>query len=262
MKIKVVYLDVDDTIMVDHDFNSITKELRYQIKRLIDKGIKVRIATGRTYDSAKRILDELGINDITILYNGALAVDKDKNIIYDEGLSKEKIDKLIDLSREMEIHLNLYKDGMVHFEKETEIGMNYINQNKIKYEVTDLKKLPSSNKGIFMGDHEKLLKLKDRIEKEVKGVVAVFSKTYYLEVLSEGVSKGSALEHICKYENIDLSEVMAFGDQWNDLVMLKKAGYGYLMGNASDELKKHFSEDKITDTCLNNGVAKKLELID
>lgn len=261
MKVKVVYLDVDDTIMIDHDFKTITKELRFQINRLIKKGIKVRIATGRTYDSAKRILDELGINDVTILYNGALAVDKNKNVIYDKGLSKEKIDILIDLSREMGIHLNLYKNGIVYFEKETEIGMNYINQNKIKYEIIDLKTLHTSNKGIFMGEHEKLLKLKEKIEKEVDGVKAVFSKTYYLEVLTSGVSKGSAIEAICKYENIDLSEVMAFGDQWNDLEMLKKVGFGYLMGNATNELKKLFDEDKIIDTCLNNGVSKKLELI-
>lgn len=210
VEIKVVYIDVDDTIMRNHDFNSITSELRYQIKRLTDKGIKVRIATGRTYSSAKRILNELGIDDTTILYNGALARDKTGKIVYDEGLEKIKVDKLIDLSREMNIHLNLYNDEIVFFEKETEIGMNYINNNKIEYQIMDLKKLEKSNKGIFMGKYEELCVLKNRIENEVAGVTAVFSKPCYLEVLAKGVSKGSAIEHVCKLEKCRLKRCYGF----------------------------------------------------
>lgn len=260
--IKVIYLDVDDTIMRNHDFSTITKELRSEIKRLSEKGIKIRIATGRTFDSAKRILDELGLNDTTILYNGALARDSYGNIVYEENLNKEKVDKLIDLSRDMNIHLNLYKDGMVYFEKETFLGMRYINQNKIKYEIIDLKTLNQSNKGIFMGEYEELLLLKERIEKEVKGVSPVFSKTCYLEVLSEGVSKGSAIENVAKLENIELENIMAFGDQWNDLAMLQKVGYGFLMGNANEDIKKLFPKEKITESLEENGVANRLKEIE
>ena len=262
MKIKVVYMDVDDTIMRNHDFRSITKELRYQIERLKDKGIKIRIATGRTYASAKRILNELEIDDTTILYNGALARDKFGNILYEESLNKEKINKLIDLSREMKIHLNLYNNEIVFFEKETEIVMDYINNNKIDYKVIDLKTMKKSNKGIFMGEYEELCRLKNRIETEIEGVTPVFSKPCYLEVLSKGVSKGSAIEHVCKLEKIDLKYVMAFGDQWNDYNMLKNVGYGYLMGNAQEDLKEQFPNDRITETCEENGVANRLAEID
>ena len=104
--------------------------------------------------------------------------------------------------------------------------------------------------------------LKQRIEKEVQGVTPVFSKPCYLEVLSEGVSKGSAIEHIAKLEGVDMKDIMAFGDQWNDYYMLKKVGYGYLMGNAKDDLKEHFPKNRITESCDDNGVANRLMEID
>ena len=47
---------------------------------------------------------------------------------------------------------------------------------------------------------------------------------------------------------------MAFGDQWNDLEMLKSVKYGYLMGNATDELKKEFPKDRITLTNDEDGI--------
>ena len=55
---------------------------------------------------------------------------------------------------------------------------------------------------------------------------------------------------------------MAFGDQWNDYNMLKNVGYGYLMGNAQEDLKEQFPNDRITETCEENGVANRLAEID
>ena len=52
-------------------------------------------------------------------------------------------------------------------------------------------------------------------------------------------------DELKKYD-ISPEETMAFGDQWNDLEMLKFVKYGYLMGNATEELKQEFSKDKIT----------------
>ena len=49
-------------------------------------------------------------------------------------------------------------------------------------------------------------------------------------------------------------EAMAFGDQWNDLEMLKTVKYGYLMGNADEKLKEKFSHDRITLTNDEDGI--------
>ena len=74
----------------------------------------------------------------------------------------------------------------------------------------------------------------------------VFSKPHYLECLNKEVNKGLAIKELLKKYGISPEETMAFGDQWNDLEMLKFVKYGYLMGNATEELKEKFSDDRIT----------------
>ena len=54
------------------------------------------------------------------------------------------------------------------------------------------------------------------------------------------------MKELLKKYGISPEETMAFGDQWNDLEMLKFVKYGYLMGNAEEELKEKFSDDRIT----------------
>ena len=82
----------------------------------------------------------------------------------------------------------------------------------------------------------------------------VFSQPTYLEILNEGVNKGGAVRELLKQYGISADEAMAFGDQWNDLEMLKSVKYGYLMGNATDELKKEFPKDRITLTNDEDGI--------
>ena len=82
----------------------------------------------------------------------------------------------------------------------------------------------------------------------------VFSQPTYLEILNEGVNKGGAVRELLKQYGISADEAMAFGDQWNDLEMLKTVKYGYLMGNATDELKNEFPKDRITLTNDEDGI--------
>lgn len=261
MSIKRIYLDIDNTIMYNNDISTISDELIAEISRLKNKNIVVRIATGRIYDATKAILEKLNISDITVLYNGALAVDKDKNIVYREILNKETLDILVDLSHKYDIPVNMYNEDTIFFEKETEMGNDYIKLGIEKYEIIDLKTLNYTNKALYMGEHEVLVELEKEIKEKIKGVTTVFSRDYYLEVLSKDVSKGSAIKAISDMEGISLDEVMAFGDQWNDYDMLKTVGHGYLMGNASDELKEKFDNDKIIGKCKENGVANFLKSI-
>jgi hydroxymethylpyrimidine pyrophosphatase-like HAD family hydrolase len=60
-----------------------------------------------------------------------------------------------------------------------------------------------------------------------------------LDILPLGCSKGSALTHLAERLNIKMDEVLAIGDNWNDLSMLELAGRAVLMENAPEELKEH-----------------------
>lgn len=79
----------------------------------------------------------------------------------------------------------------------------------------------------------------------------------YLDVVQPGVSKATGIRVLMDAFGIDASEVMAFGDAGNDAEMLRLAGVGVAMGNASDELKS--IADLVCDPCEERGVLKVLE---
>ena len=86
---------------------------------------------------------------------------------------------------------------------------------------------------------------------------ATSSGINFAEITPAGADKGSALARLCKHLEIVPEEVVAFGDNLNDLTMLKWAGRGVAMGNALDEVKD--IADEVTSTNVEFGVARVLE---
>jgi hypothetical protein len=85
------------------------------------------------------------------------------------------------------------------------------------------------------------------------------SKPTYIEISHSSVSKKTAIEVLLNscYTNISMENIVAFGDNYNDIEMLKAVGLGVAVANAIEEVLQ--IADKITDTNKNNGVAKTLQ---
>ena len=77
------------------------------------------------------------------------------------------------------------------------------------------------------------------------------------EVTLSGVTKASAIDVLCEYLGVDISDTVAIGDGSNDIGMIKRAGLGIAMGNASDEVKA--AADRVTDSIENDGLAKAID---
>jgi Cof subfamily protein (haloacid dehalogenase superfamily) len=80
---------------------------------------------------------------------------------------------------------------------------------------------------------------------------------WYLEVLQPDTSKGKALEHLAKLHGIDQKDIMAIGDNFNDLEMMKYAHLSVAMENAPDEVKA--VADFVTNSNNDDGVARAIE---
>lgn len=258
MEIKAIFMDMDGT-MLKSDHKTISENLKNKLMELSNKGVKIFIATGRTFTSIKPYIEMLKITEPVITYNGAKIVDaKNGNIILEKPLNSEEIKKIVEFSRKEKIHLNLYINDKLTIENESIEGINYSKKAGIPYEVVNFDKVISSGdystKGLFLGEREKLNKLKENLEKEMPNLNFVFSQPTYLEILNKGANKGSAVLEILGKYNIKTSEAMAFGDQWNDYEMLKTVEHGYLMGNAEEKLKENFEKEKITLTNDEDGI--------
>ena len=79
----------------------------------------------------------------------------------------------------------------------------------------------------------------------------------YLFINSVGMGKARGMKILCDFYNIDIKDVIAIGDEMNDIDMLQEAGLGIAMGNAQEKVKEY--ADEIADTNENDGAAKVLE---
>lgn len=253
--IKAIFMDLDGTVLTsDH---KVSKNLIKKLQELEKKGVKNFVATGRTFASSKPFVNMLGIKNPVINYNGGRIVNPlTSEVIFEKPVKAQDVDKLIKISREKKIHLNLYMDDNLYVEHETEEGEKYSESVEIPYYVRNFDEFigKSSTKALFIAENSILLELKKELEEKLPHLNFVFSKPRYLECLNKEVNKGLAIKELLKKYNISEKETMAFGDQWNDLEMLKFVKYGYLMGNATEELKQKFSKDRITLSNNEDGI--------
>ena len=105
-------------------------------------------------------------------------------------------------------------------------------------------------------DREKLERLQNDIRNNFN-VHTSFSHTNFLEVLASGINKGTALEWLCNKKGISREEIIAFGDNYNDIEMIEYAGIGVAVGNAEESVKK--SADYVCLTNYEDGVGRFLK---
>lgn len=259
--IKAVFMDLDGTTL--REDLTISDNLKEKINEFEKKGIKFFVSTGRSYKSSKPYVEELGLRNETITYNGARIVPANciNNEIYEQPLSKEVVEKLIDVSRSKKIHLNLYNNDDLYVENNSKEAIAYAQGVGIDFILDNFDNFigKTSTKGLFIAENRILLALKEELENIISEVNYVFSKPNYLEVLNKNVNKGKAVQYVLEKHGISKENAVAFGDQWNDYEMLETVKYGILMGNAPEELKKKFSKNRITLSNDEDGIVYMLE---
>lgn len=256
---KLVVLDVDDTIV-----NS-KKELSIASKECIvaaqKKGIYVTLASGRMYQTMQSTAKNLSITIPLISCNGAL-IRNEERILNCENVDENIAKKVMTFFSERNKVLQLYtKQGLFTKEK-CPCTWSLEEQEGLPCSLLDEKTYDAFNKD--------LLKLLIRLypsevctyRKELKDsfgdkISAALSHNVYIEITNKEVNKGRAVAWLAKYLGVEQKNVLAIGDSPNDTSMLRWAGLGIAMGNASDEVKS--VADEITLSVDDDGVAKVLE---
>ena len=155
---------------------------------------------------------------------------------------------------------HLYLNDLVYAAGPSDLTEQYRRRNGLQVElVGDLVAFLASDpmKILIIGTPSDLLTVLAKIPTRALPVHAVFSEPTFLEILPQGSSKGMALEFLAPRLGIALAEVIAAGDNLNDLEMIRTAGLGVAMGNAPEEVKSH--ADYVTATNDNEGLAVVIE---
>lgn len=247
MKYKLLATDLDGTLL--NKDSIISKENIEAVKNARASGLNVVIASGRSHESIKPFNKILGLvddNAYGISFNGAVVYKaKNMEILFEKRLSSadcEKIYKVVKaFDKNAPMMLYTPQGDTFYFEIPDPSIAAYHKHTKIYSQlVPDLRSVSTEGaaKLIIQQEPALLQQLYAAIKAELAGVCELmFSAPHFLEFGVLGNSKASALIFLSSYLGIDISEVAAVGDNFNDMEMVKAAGFGVAVSNAVDELK-------------------------
>lgn len=257
--IKMLVLDIDGTIF-KKDYTA-TARVKNTLKALVLDGIKVVLCTGRMYAATKFIARELGLNTPVVCYQGGIIKDFLNN---DETLMEITMDvdlarEVISVLKERNIFFNLYVNDNLMVEKDDRLIRQYVDARNISYKVVgnceDID-LTGLNKILAIDDDPELIEnlQKEMAQRYKDKLYVIRSTTRFCEFSNPEATKGNAVRFLAGKWGFKKEEIMACGDQDNDIEMLLAAGTKVAMGNATEDLKK--IADYVTDTVDNDGVVK------
>ena len=265
MDYKLIVTDMDGTLLgSDHE---VTEENKKALKEALDKGIYVTVATGRMYSSAKSHISFLNSTIPIIACNGALIKDSITNkIIYSNYIDREKSLKILRILEKYKVYYQYYSEDLLMCKKIDKDNKNLIKIKKLMSSGVDLVFLSDLTEHIINNDILKVIVVEDEnlsiletITKELNKIEGLeITKSWFnnIEIMATGSDKGNAVKKLAEHLDIDKDNIIAFGDNYNDISMLEFAGIGVAMGNADEFVKSR--ADYITLKNSEDGVAKAL----
>lgn len=264
-KIKLVALDLDNTLF-DNE-KKVSAENRKAISRASEAGVKVVITTGRPLKAIGDLLQELGLDhplDYSITFNGGLIQRNDGHILAKKALTREEVSIIYKQLSSLDLPVDVLSGGTVYSIPSKTRSSLYPKANPLlNYKtIAHLDELPQDiiyNKVVAVTDANYLdQKIKCMPAMIFDDFEAFKSREIIFEVMPKNVHKAYGLEQLCQLLDIERQEVMAVGDEENDLTMIDWAGLGVAMCNAVDAVK---NVANVVTTRDNNhsGVAEVIE---
>lgn len=269
MKYKLIAIDMDGTLL--NSAEEVSEKNKEAILKATEKGISVVVSTGRIFSSATYFAKILNVITPVIACNGAYVSEYHRdNVIIENPIQKEDLKEIINILDRNDLYYHFYDDENFYTKDLEYNSLKYYEwnkkqdkDNKINIEIVkdplnfvekeDIKvyKMVTMDK-----DLDKVMKAREELSRN-ENIEIVSSWHGSLDIMYKGVSKGKALKQLCNLYNIKNDEVIAIGDNENDLSMLEFAGTSVAMGNGINLVKEYATF--VTDTNDNDGVAKAIE---
>lgn len=262
MTIQLIATDLDDTLL--RDDRTLSERVIQAIRKAREQGVHVTFATGRMPVSALPYVEQLGLDVPIITYNGAMIQEAlSGEILYRKVIPVETAREIVRWLLNQEVHLHVYRRDQVFVQKMNDWSMGYAKAIRVPVEETNLiellqREVDGIEKIILFGENKELEAWGEKIHKEFTGKVHITrSKPHFLELIHPEVNKGVALTALAKRLGINQENVMAIGDNLNDIEMIRCAGLGVAMENARQEVKD--AANVVTTSNQDDGVAQAIE---
>ncbi|HXB09019.1 MAG TPA: Cof-type HAD-IIB family hydrolase [Puia sp.] len=262
---KAVFLDMDGTLLrSDH---SVSDETIRTIQTLTRQGISVILVSARPVNAVLPTFRHLGLPDTSpvITLNGSYIVEKDQPI-FQAMVDPETTARVTDEVRPFKATIAYYlqrewfseiRDAWTdHEQKIMDVPIEVAPIASLVRDWTARKIGP--NKMMVMSEPDNITLIQQHLRSIYNGRLNIYpSKATYLEVMDTQGSKSNAVKFVSQRLGLTPAEIIAMGDNYNDVEMIQFAGMGVAMGNAPDDIKA--VADYVTDTNNNDGVRKAME---
>ncbi|MDP4206080.1 MAG: Cof-type HAD-IIB family hydrolase [Bacteroidota bacterium] len=267
MPIKLIASDLDGTLLDSN--KQITEYTRTIIRNSVRQGVIFAFCTGRISNELVEIVAELPEIRYAITCNGAYVIDLlTEKVIHNNLIPMNNVRNIYKSLAGFDMMFELYADGQVYTDEKCLADLN-------RYGLLYRKEL-IYNTRIGIKDFSDYIRKREEpvgkvnisfnnqlVRDQAKEIVSRYpyditcQKPINLEINREGVNKGYGLRKLAEFLNIERNEIMAIGDNNNDLSMLHFAGVSVAMDNAIDEVKR--AADYVTMSNDENGVAFAIE---
>jgi Cof subfamily protein (haloacid dehalogenase superfamily) len=278
-KIKAIAIDLDGTTLLPD--TSLGKRTAKTLKKLVSNGMQVIIATGRAVIASEKYRSAIGAQGPMVFFNGAEVVELPSGkILHTSFITTDVVDHGIDIARSLGVHYQVYlpagvspdtgkedpqqKWEMLLIERYGEEAELYKKHTGIVPVIKDLKVLASLPdlkkciKGMYIADpslHDEIRKrMFDRFGDKIN---ILRSFPTFLEVINAGVSKGEGLKIAMRHRGLKKEEVIAFGDEENDLSMFDAVGFCAAPESTREKIKS--AADFVYGSIAEEGLAAYLE---
>ena len=270
MQYKIICTDIDGTLLgKNRELSSVTIQ---EINRIKNE-VPVILVSSRMPKAMRHLQTTLGIEHFPVIaYNGGLVLiynqdEQEPTIFLSVPIATDVSRIIYTNTQNTNIHVSLYLHDDWYVEAIDQWALREINNTKVHPTVTDfdtlIKLWENSDEGphkiMCMGPEEEIHALEMFLNSAFPETLHVYrSKATYLEIASKSVSKATAIQQLLQDKmGYQMSEAIAFGDNYNDIAMLEAVGLGIAVSNGNDALKKVAQE--ITLSNLEDGVAVALQ---
>lgn len=253
MQYKMVVLDLDGTLL--NDQKEISSFNLHTLERLVEQGVEIVIATGRRYRGAKRLIQSFTF-PVQILSNNGTVIRHsitDKKMFHAYMPSKS-YQQIVQLGREMDmtplVHVDHFEedwDFLLERDYQDPVYSSYLTPGEDRYlKMKDLLLYENHRATVlcYMGTRCQLVDFHELIQQRYPDqynthlITSVPRVGDFLEVMGKNSSKWQSIKRYAETRKILPEEIIAIGDDANDLLMVKNAGLGIAMANAILDVKE------------------------
>ena len=270
--IKLIALDLDGTLL--DSGKRLSGENAAALEKAVQAGIEIVPATGRFYRGMPELIRSLPYVHYVITVNGAQVWDvREQRTVCGSELRWQRAVEIMSYLDTLPVIYDCYQDGWGwmtkrHYEQAADYAANPHSLDmirRLRTPVPELKAyLAEQKKGVqklqfFFRDMALRKQVLETLPACFPDTVVTTSIVNNIEINSLGATKGNALTQLAETIGLDMDQTMAFGDDLNDIAMLRAAGIGVAMGNAAPDVRQ--AADYVTEDCDHSGVAKAIRTL-